>query len=349
MKVLAALSGGVDSAVAAARMVDAGHEVVGVFMKNWSPLSSQSLTDCPWEQDQADAHAVAEHLRIPFRSVNFEREYRELVVDPWLAGYRAGKTPNPDAWCNREVKFGALLGLADELGCEVVATGHYARVAEGVLYKGVDPTKDQAYFLALLSQQQLARAAFPLGGLTKTQVRAEASTRGLPVAEKKDSQGICFIGQLNVHDYLASELGRQPGDVVLRGERVGTHEGAYLATLGQRANRFIENAAVAKVLGETDIPPLFVVSRDIGTNTLEVSPDRSMLNAGVLHILTVNDFSQAESVQIRYHGEEAKVMRVDVLENCQRITLSKPVWAPAPGQVAVGYQGDQVVASGELC
>lgn len=349
MKVLVALSGGVDSAVAAARMVDAGHEVIGVFMKNWLPLSSQSLTDCPWEQDQADAQGVAEHLGIPFRSVNFEKQYRQLVVEPWLNGYRAGKTPNPDAWCNREVKFGALLELADELGCEAVATGHYARTIDGQLYKGVDPLKDQAYFLALLSREQLWRAVFPLGESTKEEVRAEALARKLPVASKKDSQGICFIGHLNVHDYLASELGTRPGNVILEGNVVGTHDGAYLATLGQRANRFIDNRLAALALGEKSIPPLFVVERDITGNTLEVSSDRNALNVIELKVSTVDDFSHAQSVQVRYHGEESEILTVNVSSSATQIALKQPVWAAAAGQVIVGYRGEQVVAAGELC
>lgn len=349
MKVLAALSGGVDSAVATARMVEAGHEVVGVFMKNWSPLSSQSLSDCPWQQDQADAEAVARHLGIPFRSVNFEKQYRKLVVEPWLAGYRAGKTPNPDAWCNREVKFGALLELADELGCEKVVTGHYAQSIDGALYKGLDASKDQAYFLALLNAQQRERAIFPLGVSTKAEVRTEAAERGLPVAQKKDSQGICFIGHLNVHDYLVGELGKQPGPVLLGGEVVGTHDGAYLMTPGQRVNRFIDNRLASRVLGDTSIPPLFVLQRNVAENTLEVTANRGDLNADTVNISTVDDFTKAATLQIRYHGEEVEVLTVNVSGSQTRIQLKQPVWAPAAGQLVVGYQGTRVVAAGELC
>jgi len=239
-KVLVALSGGVDSSVAALLLKRAGHEVVAAYMKNWINEDG-AIGHCPWEEDIRDARAVADHLGIEFRVVNLMQDYRRLVVDYLLESYQRGLTPNPDVMCNREIKFGAFLRYAEAEGFSAVATGHYAqRVAdtEGVLrlVEGADKNKDQSYFLALITGAQLAQARFPIGHLTKPELRALAAEAGLPTAQKKDSQGICFIGQVKMADFLRSYVPDAPGPIIRAsdGLQLGEHRGLHYFTLGQR-------------------------------------------------------------------------------------------------------------------
>ena len=233
------LSGGVDSSAAAALLVEQGHEVVGGYMKNW--INEEGLPgDCPWESDLEDAHAVAKALGIEFRVVDLIEQYRERIVDYLLEGYRDGITPNPDVMCNREMKFGVFLDYALEQGFEAVGTGHYARRRErpdgmADLLRGADPNKDQSYFLAMMTQHQLSHARFPAGEMLKPEVREVARRFGLPTAEKKDSQGICFIGNIKMSDFLRHHVPDNPGDIIdLEGKVLGRHEGLHLYTLGQR-------------------------------------------------------------------------------------------------------------------
>ncbi len=239
MKILAAMSGGVDSSVATALLVREGHEVVGAYMKNW--INEENIIGhCPWEEDIVDARAVAEQLGIPFHVVNLMKEYREKVVKYLLEGYQSGITPNPDVMCNREMKFGVLLEWAREQGFDAVATGHYARRAdwpdEGpVVLRGKDTNKDQTYFLAMLQPHQVVAARFPIGDLLKPQVRDIAHELGLKTAAKKDSQGICFIGEVKMEDFLRTFVPDSPGMIVdLNGKVLGEHRGLHLYTLGQR-------------------------------------------------------------------------------------------------------------------
>jgi len=235
------MSGGVDSAVAAALCLEEGHEVVGAYMKNWIN-EDNVLGDCPWMQDIEDARAVCDRLGVEFRVVNLMEDYKNRVVSYLLAGYQEGVTPNPDAMCNREMKFGVFLDYALEEGFEEVATGHYARLrpsADGSggkdLLRGVDSNKDQSYFLALLQQHQISKARFPVGDLPKPVVRELAEKHGLPNAVKKDSQGICFIGEVKMRDFLQHYVEDEPGDIVTTdGAKVGEHGGLHLYTLGQR-------------------------------------------------------------------------------------------------------------------
>jgi len=246
-KVLVALSGGVDSSVAALLLKRAGHHVVAAYMKNWVNEDG-TIGHCPWEDDIRDARAVAEHLGIEFRVVNLMQDYRRLVVDYLLESYQRGLTPNPDVMCNREIKFGAFLRYAEAEGFDSVATGHYARsqtssfgepLVSGSsprLFEGADKNKDQSYFLALLTGPQLTKARFPIGHLTKPELRALATEAGLPTAQKKDSQGICFIGQVKMADFLRTYVPDAPGPIIRAsdGLRLGEHRGLHYFTLGQR-------------------------------------------------------------------------------------------------------------------
>jgi tRNA-specific 2-thiouridylase len=237
-RLLVALSGGVDSAVAAWRALQQGHAVEAAYMKNW--INEENVFgNCPWRQDIEDARAVAQQLGIPFRVLNFMDDYRSRVVAYLVDGYARGLTPNPDVMCNREMKFGVLLDWARDNGFDAVATGHYCRRETGpagaVLLEGADPNKDQSYFLCMLRPRQLERARFPIGDMEKPQVRRLAREIGLPNAGKKDSQGICFIGEVKINDFLEKFIPERPGPIVnLRGEVLGEHRGLHRYTLGQR-------------------------------------------------------------------------------------------------------------------
>ena len=275
-KVFVAMSGGVDSSVAAALLTEQGYKVTGVYMKNWSGDNYGIQADCPWEQEQADARRVCEQLDIPFRSFNFERHYRKEVVDYFFSEYEKGRTPNPDILCNSQIKFGHFLDKSIELGADMIATGHYAQVREvGMkiskgegsegslqLYRGRDRNKDQTYFLNAISQEQLSRTLFPIGHLPKSKVRQLAHKYNLHVADKPDSQGICFIGQIDVLKFLQSRLPKKTGNIVDidTNEVVGAHDGAYFYTRGQRKG--------LKIGGQAN--PYFVVRTDVEQNIVYV-------------------------------------------------------------------------------
>jgi tRNA-specific 2-thiouridylase len=238
-KILVGLSGGVDSSVAAALLLEQGHEVTGAYMKNW--INTDNVPgDCPWQDDVDDAHAVAKKLGIEFRVVDLIDQYQERIVDYLLEGYRSGITPNPDVYCNREMKFGVFLDYALEQGFEAVATGHYARKrvredGSADILRGADTNKDQSYFLALMEQHQAKYALFPCGEMQKPEVREAAVRFDLPTAAKKDSQGICFIGNVKMTDFLRHYVPDRPGNIVDHGgKKLGRHKGLHLYTLGQR-------------------------------------------------------------------------------------------------------------------
>jgi tRNA-specific 2-thiouridylase len=236
-KILVAMSGGVDSSVAALLLRDQGHDVSGAYMKNWIN-EDEVIGRCPWEEDIADARAVAGRLGIDFQVVNLMREYRERVVQYLLDGYAHGLTPNPDVMCNREVKFGVFRDWAREHGYAAVATGHYARrdAAQNAIFEGADKNKDQSYFLALMTPDQIGDARFPVGELTKPELRGIARKAGLSTADKKDSQGICFIGEVKMADFLKAYVPERPGPIVRAsdGRELGSHRGLHYYTLGQR-------------------------------------------------------------------------------------------------------------------
>ena len=307
---------------------------------------------------------VAAHLGIPFLTWNFEKEYKEGVADYMIREYKAGRTPNPDVMCNKEVKFGAFFRRATEAGADFVATGHYARVVKsqkskvksgGAEYKmltGVDTAKDQSYFLWTLGQAQLSKTFFPIGGFEKSHVRALAKKFGLPVAKKKDSQGLCFMGKLDVKDFLAHFIQEKEGSVINeQGETIGTHRGAYFYTLGERHGFTITKKG-------TDDSPYYIVAKDLVNNTLTVAHQvakkplecaSQALQASQTSFCrgAVLDHTHAYAAQVRYHGESHKCKIVSLKDEKFELQLEKPAIFDA-GQSIVLYDGDECVGGGVI-
>jgi len=350
-KILAAMSGGVDSSVAAALLLEQGHEVVGAYMKNWT--NEEGLPgDCPWEEDIRDARAVCEFLGIEFRILSLTEEYRDRVVDYLLSGYREGITPNPDVMCNREMKFGLFREFANAQGFDFLATGHYAKRVQSPdgsvdLLRGA-LGKDQTYFLALLRQEQLRPALFPIGHLAKPEVRREAARLGIPVAEKKDSQGICFIGQIRMSDFLSHYIPDSPGTIVnLKGETVGRHRGLHLHTLGQRKGLGVPSNTFGKAY--------VVVAKRPETNELVVAFDgadtpglyATRCRVGSISV-THRPLSAAPSLlaQPRYRSEAAPAVAEMLDESTARLTFASPQRALTPGQICAFYEGDRLLGGG---
>ncbi len=348
-RIMVGLSGGVDSSVAAALLLEQGHEVVGGYMKNW--INEEGIAgDCPWEQDVEDAHAVAKHLGIEFRVVDLVDHYRERIVDYLLAGYQEGITPNPDVFCNREMKFGVFLDYALSQGFEAVGTGHYARRRElkdgsAAVLRGADPNKDQSYFLAMMKPEQVQRARFPVGELLKTQVREEARRFGLPTAEKKDSQGICFIGNIKMNDFLTHYVEDDPGEIVdLSGQVMGTHRGLHLYTLGQRKGHGVasprEGMAYVVVRKEPASKRLVVAFEDDEGSGLFASECR----VGSLSWLNGSREGMMEA-QPRYRAKSERI-QVSPEGDSLRLKFERPQRALTPGQVCGFYEGGQLLGGG---
>lgn len=311
-RVFVAMSGGVDSSVSAALLKKEGYDVVGVFMKVWQP----DFLPCTWEAERRDALRVAAHLGIPLLTWDFEKEYKQYVADYMIREYKAGRTPNPDVLCNKEVKFGAFFRRTMTLGADAVATGHYARVAYNKkaphpyyqLLTGIDETKDQSYFLWTLTQEQLTKTFFPIGKYEKTHVRTLAKKFNIPVAEKKDSQGLCFVGKLDMKDFLAHYITEKEGVVLNEaGEDIGTHRGAYFYTLGERHGFLITQKT-------TDEAPYYVVAKDLEANTITVAHriknslpcERKTIPISQTSFCagTPPSMAQTYTAQVRYHGEQ---------------------------------------------
>ncbi len=341
------MSGGVDSSVAAALLIEAGFDVTGGFIKNWSDTKDLWTGECAWRGERRDALRVAATLPIPLLTFDFEKEYRERVLKRLFDGYAQGVTPNPDVLCNEEIKFGLFFDEAMRLGFDAVATGHYARVTtddDGVahLWKGVDPDKDQSYFLHRIHQQRLRRTLFPIGEYTKITVRALATERRLPTAQKADSQGICFLGKLDFHDFLRKKIPPSPGEIVTpEGEVIGHHDGLDAATIGQR-----QGLGIAK-----DRRAWYVAKKDQAHNRLIVVSDRNhpLLFASSVRIDDVTwirrTTSRRFSVMTRYR-QPPTLATYD--GETQTIAFDDPVWAPAAGQSAVLYEGDECVGGGVM-
>lgn len=353
MRILVGLSGGVDSSVAAARLLREGHEVVGAFIKTWQPEG----VPCDWREERRMAMRAAAYLRIPFLTIDLTDVYKREVIDAMLEGYAAGLVPNPDVLCNRSVKFGAFLDAALGRGFHAIATGHYARkrTVRGIhrLFRGTDRTKDQSYFLWMLDQRMLAHALFPVGNLRKDTVRAQAKAIGLPTAEKKESQGLCFIGPLDVHEFLQRELKTVCGPILdEKGRVIGEHDGAALYAIGQR-----HHLRISKV--STDAP-MYVIAKDLARNVLIVAP-RSRVSTpqgrDFMHVTLINAHEvypgalanpRALSAEFRYHGTNVPVASVTL--SGDRATFT-PAFVPqdlSPGQSVVFYRHDELLGGGVL-
>jgi tRNA-uridine 2-sulfurtransferase len=343
--VIVGMSGGVDSSVTAALLKKQGFDVVGVYMKNWS----EDFGDygCTWAEDAEDARKVAEVLKIPFYVWNFEKEYYDKIVEYFLAEYRAGRTPNPDVLCNSEIKFKVFLEKALKLGADYVATGHYARnVFDGTrfrLMKGLDPAKDQSYFLYRLGQEQLSKILFPIGEYKKSEIRELARKFKLPNAEKKDSQGICFIGKINVSEFLREHIKAKTGEIVTTsGQIIGNHDGLPYYTIGQREG-----------IGLGGKGPYYVVGKEFKSNRLVVSNDKMdpqlwRSKFTIEDLSWVSDepqFPLSAGVSIRYHHPDYLAV-LNKNRKGLEVEFSEPQRAITEGQSAVIYKGDELIGGG---
>ena len=357
-KVMIGLSGGVDSSVAAHLLIEDGrYEVEGIFMRNWDSatnndfLGNKSIDDeiCPQEVDYADAVKVANQLGIPIHRVDFVQEYWDRVFTYFLDEYKAGRTPNPDIMCNKEIKFKAFLDHALKLGADFIATGHYAQVthdSESVMLRGVDNNKDQSYFLSQLTQKQLSQTLFPLGHLEKSEVRAIAQNLGLATAKKKDSTGICFIGERNFTDFLQNYLPAQPGDMqTLDGQVVGEHIGLMYYTIGQRKGLGIGGAGEA----------WFVMGKIVSKNVLIVGQgfDHHYVYANEVIITDVNWIPAAKfegiktcTAKFRYRQKDVPVEIEWLDEQTLKVRCLEATRAMTPGQAAVFYEDDICLGGG---
>lgn len=359
-RVVVGLSGGVDSAVSAWLLKQQGHEVVGIFMKNWEDDDDSEY--CSSNVDFVDAASVADVIGIEIEHVNFAAEYKDRVFAEFLREYEAGRTPNPDVLCNAEIKFKAFLDHAMRLGAEKIATGHYARVRERdgrfELLKGLDPSKDQSYFLHRLNQAQLSKTLFPVGELHKTEVRRLAAEIGLPNAKKKDSTGICFIGERPFREFLNRYLSNTPGPIEDdRGRVLGEHVGLSFYTLGQRKGLGIGGVKEKGApRGGGDHEPWFVARKDMAKNTLYVvqGHDHSWL---LSHRLVANDASWTTgeppapgsyAAKTRYRQSDAPCTLGGVTATGFALHFPQAQWAVTPGQSAVLYDGEVCLGGGVI-
>lgn len=343
-KVYVGLSGGVDSALGAALLVKAGYDVTGVFIKIWQP----TFVACTWKEDRLDAMRVAVALGIPFETLDLSDIYEREVISRMISDYSRGMTPNPDVLCNRFIKFGAFRTWAHAHGADRIATGHHAQVIEenGVhrLVRGVDPGKDQAYFLSQLSQDDLAHTLFPIGHLTKKEVREQARALDLPVAKRPDSQGLCFVGDVDMHDFLRELIKPMNGAVLdTEGAVIGEHDGAALYTLGQRHKFRVTGTAAAQT-------PQYVITINAAENTLTVAPDISLAHRQTIKIieehwtLGTTPASGQYTAEVRYH-QKPQPCTFDAPTNI--VTFETPLLA-APGQFLVLYDGTTCLGGGVI-
>jgi len=384
MRIVVGLSGGVDSSVAAYKLVEEGHDVIGLFMRNWHDESVTISDDCPWIDDSNDAMLVAEHLGIPFQVIDFSTEYHERIVDYMFSEYEQGRTPNPDILCNREIKFDLFLDAALKLGAEAVATGHYCQRDETIiedgsteyeLIAGADPNKDQSYFLCQLTQNQLKHAIFPIGKMLKPDLRLVAKNAGIHTADKKDSQGLCFIGKVRLPDFLQQKLSVKPGDIIevsnehstfISSERavtdpytltpemgsvVGQHQGAHFFTVGQRKG--------LNVGGKLE--PLYVIGTDVTTNTVFVGQGDNhigLMRSALLiakedvhwvlpsHEMKIGD-TRKYLLRFRYR-QPLQTGNVKMTEEGLTLYFDTPQKGITAGQFATLYEENKLVASGPI-
>ena len=350
-KVVVGMSGGVDSSVAAILLQKSGYEVIGLFMRNWDSsinndyLGNPNLNNniCPQEQDYNDAKNVCDKLNIPLYRVDFVKEYWDYVFTYFLTELKKGRTPNPDIMCNKYIKFDLFIKEAKKLGCDYIATGHYARLKDGNLLKGIDTNKDQTYFLSQLTKDQLKNVLFPVGDLKKDEVRELASKYCLLTPSKKDSSGVCFIGERNFQKFLKNYLPNQPGDVIDidTGKRVGQHEGLMYYTIGQRKG--------LNIGGNSE--KMYVVGKNLKKNVLYVafgSENNYLISDScvVEQINFINEIRPTEATaKFRYRQPDIKV-KIEYLNNNEIIVHYNNVKAVTPGQACVLYQNDVCLGGG---
>jgi tRNA-uridine 2-sulfurtransferase len=345
LKILIGLSGGVDSAVAAYLLKKEGHQISAVFMKNFSSRDNVDH-ECPWRKDQAEAQKVADFLDIKLETWDFEAQYRETVVNYLFDSYQKGLTPNPDILCNSEIKFKLFLAKALMLGYDKIATGHYANIKQDKhgchLLKGKDKNKDQSYFLAGLNQEQLKYSLFPIGDITKPKVRQIAKQVALPNAERPDSQGICFVGKVNLKEFLQHKIPKQTGDIVdLNNKIIGQHEGVFYYTIGQRKGIDIGGG-----------PALYVIAKDLDNNKLIVGPRESLelytqeIKVTDWHWLgKKHKFPLQAKGKIRYRQTDQTLKITKIDDNQYKVSFKQPQFAIAAGQTLAVYLKNELIAS----
>ncbi|MDQ0156064.1 tRNA 2-thiouridine(34) synthase MnmA [Robertmurraya andreesenii] len=349
-RVVVGMSGGVDSSVAALLLKQQGYDVIGIFMKNWDDTDENGV--CTATEDYDDVIRVCNQIGIPYYAVNFEKQYWDKVFTYFLDEYKAGRTPNPDVMCNKEIKFKAFLEHAVSLGADYLATGHYARVEERdgevKMLRGVDENKDQTYFLNQLTQDQLEKVMFPIGDIEKSKVREIAKEANLATATKKDSTGICFIGERNFKEFLSNYLPAQPGNMeTFDGEVMGKHDGLMYYTIGQRHGLGIGGAG----------DPWFVIGKDLERNVLYVGQNfhNDMLYSDSITAVNVSWVSNKEkpetfdcTAKFRYRQPDNKVT-VHLLEDGKaKVIFHEPIRAVTPGQAVVFYNGDECLGGGTI-
>lgn len=344
--VFVGLSGGVDSSVAALRLKKQGYTVVGVFIKVWHP----DFMVCNWEAERLDAMRVAAHLEIPFLTCDAEATYRDEVAHYFIDAYKNGRTPNPDVMCNKAVKFGAFLRFAKEHGADYIATGHYAQRKDTPsgpqLLRGIDTNKDQSYFLWSLTPEQLAYTLFPVGNSPKEQIRTEAAKARIPVATKNDSQGICFLGHVDIAEFLSHYITLQEGDVLNEtGQIIGTHKGAFVYTVGQRHGFTLHNKDTKQV-------PHYVTDKNVQANTITVSTSRPDLPAHeqlrLTDVIVRTSIAVGETIeaQIRYRQKPFQVT-CSFLDGTEALFIPHDATErPAEGQSCVLYRGSECIGGG---
>jgi len=347
--VFVGLSGGVDSSVAALRLLQSGYNVVGIFIKVWHP----DFLVCNWEKERLDAMRVAAHLGIPFLTCDGEAAYRDEVAKDFIAGYEAGITPNPDILCNQYVKFGVFRAFAKSFGADFIATGHYAeRVIHQdgtpALKRGNDPEKDQTYFLWSLTKEQLADSLFPVGDSPKSTIRRVAQATGLPVASKHDSQGICFLGQIDIGDFLSHYLELTPGPVLdIAGTVIGTHRDAQIYTVGQRHGFTIHTQNATQT-------PYYVIKKDVSRNTLIVDTTRAttapLATWQLSRVVMRHHVPKRVEAQIRYRQTPfaVTIQGFDTQDNTLEVIPDHSTEQPALGQSCVLYDGDICLGGGMI-
>lgn len=343
-KVFVGISGGVDSSVSAYLLKKQGYDVEAIFVKTWSP----EWLPCTWIDEKRDAMRVCAALDIPFHFLDAEEEYKKGVADYMIAEYRAGRTPNPDVLCNKVIKFGIMWEYARNHGAEMITTGHYARIEKDLktndyrLKTATDPAKDQSYFLWMVPQEILARTLFPIGHLHKNEVRAIATKAGLFTGEKKDSQGICFLGDVDMREFLTHYIEQRPGNVLNeKREVIGSHDGVWFYTLGERHGFHINNKS-------TNNKPYYIIAKDVEHNTITVAHEVKNIAGNTIKLRDTNwlaspDTAKVFTAQIRYHGEHipAKVINMETVE------LSYDGVIPL-GQSLVVYDEDALIGGGVI-